>query len=177
MREGTPALSPTGFRPGRAGGLYPLAPIPDPMAAPVEIPTWLVAIIASALLGVGGAVGGWLRGFTGGLLRSGARADLEKLVSKIVEEELKPVVERIDKDLIGVSEKATASHSVAETANDQAEAALSIAQRVEQRMDFMEKQIVPRLDKMTDRLTEQGEALATQTATLVTFMEEMRRRI
>lgn len=73
-------------------------------------------------------------------------------------------------------EKVTATQKVAETANDQAEAALSIAQRVEQRMDFLEKQIIPEMKEMNERLCELSVASATQTATLVTFMEEIRRQ-
>jgi hypothetical protein len=129
------------------------------MPEAVTLPPWLAAVVA-----LGTVVGLW--GFLGKMLVRGGRSDLETALEKKF-----ATIEVLNR----WGEKVTAMQKVAETANDQAEAALSIAQRVEQRMDFMEKQIVPRLDKMTDRLTEQGEALAAQTAALRTFMEEHRR--
>jgi hypothetical protein len=170
MREGTPALSPTGFRPGRAGGLYPLAPIPDPMAAPVEIPTWLVALLAPVAIGVGA----WLRGFLGGLLRSGAHANLVKELRGEFATKAELVVMNDHLDRLGG--KVDGVITAIGTANTNADGAREEVERVEQRMQFLEQQVLPRMDAMADQLRIQGEAIATNTATLKVFMEEMRRR-
>lgn len=124
----------------------------------VALPPWLLALLA-----MGSAVGVWK--FLAGLLRSGARADLEKaLAEKFATLE----------ELNGLGAKVTGLQKVADLANEMAEEALATAERLGDRVAYMEKEILPRLDKMTDRLTEQGEALAAQTAALRTFMDEYR---
>lgn len=130
------------------------------MPDPVALPSWLVAVLA-----LGSAIGVWKA--LAGLLRSGARADLERVLAQ--------KFATLD-EVNGLGAKVTALQKVAELANEQAEEALATAERASERASMLESQVIPQLSQISQQLQKQGELLAKQTGVLETFMDEYRRR-
>jgi hypothetical protein len=120
------------------------------------IAQWLVAT----------ATGAGLVAVAGRFVLRGGRAELEDALAK----KFATLVE-----VNGLGEKVTAMQRVAELANEQAEEALSTAERATDRMELLEGQVLPRLDEISRQMVKQGEHLAKQTGVLETFMDEYRR--
>lgn len=127
--------------------------MPDITLTPGAVWALAIAIVGS------GTIGRWLAS----RFRAGQNEELGKTFATL-------------KELNEWGGKVMGIHRVAELANEQAEAALAAATRAETRIDYLERQILPRLDKMTERLAEQGEAIAAQTAVLEHLVQDMRRK-
>jgi hypothetical protein len=115
---------------------------------------------------VASATGAGLFALAGRWVLRGGRAELEDALAKKF---------ATLGQLNGLGEKVTAMQRVAELANEQAEEALSTAERATDRMELLEGQVLPRLDEISRQMVKQGEHLAKQTGVLETFMDEYRR--
>jgi hypothetical protein len=115
---------------------------------------------------VASATGAGLFALAGRCVLRGGRAELEDALAKKF---------ATLGQLNGLGEKVTAMQRVAELANEQAEEALSTAERATDRMELLEGQVLPRLDEISRQMVKQGEHLAKQTGVLETFMDEYRR--
>jgi hypothetical protein len=83
---------------------------------------------------------------------------------------------RVDREMKDLHGKVDGCVSLATNAGAEASEAHDAADRVAQRLEYLEEQVLPRLDKISDTLIKQGEHISEQTGVLKTFMDEHRSR-
>lgn len=130
----------------------------------VELPAWVVWLVSGAGLG----------GFLVRLLRSGARADLVAEMRK--EFATHDEVKALKGDVNNLGGKVDGVITAVGTANTNADEARELTEKLEARVDNLEHQVMPQLEKINETLVKQGEHIARQTGVLETFMDEYRRR-
>ena len=112
-----------------------------------EVVQWVVA----------SATGAGLFALAGRWVVRGGRAELEDAMQK----KFATLVE-----FNGLGEKVTAMQRVAELANEQAEEALATAERATDRMEYMERQVMPRMEDISRELVSMGKT-SERTAALL----------